>query len=176
MTAKSLFGSDPTDDWSQSPKTKKGRLPGPSHVQKEFDGKVGQGPQMGKPQANTNEVLEPALKLGAKAGESWTFLQKNVKHVYTLERFDNWRGRPSAIITEVIVSPLPGEYQRDIRHVYARGLGEVERQEWVRLNSIDKKLLAEKKIILLEDLPLRGPKPEEKPKGPAKDKEAKGKK
>ena len=42
-----------------------------------------------------------------------------------------------------------------------------EKQEWIRLTSSEKKLIAEKKILLLEDLPFRGPKDEkgERPSG-----------
>ena len=65
---------------------------------------------------------------GGRAGTSWTWRQGEVEHRYTVARFGRHRGRPSAVVEEVVrrgSSANPVE----VRHVYVEGVGEVERQD-----------------------------------------------
>src|SRR5262249_45472953 len=92
------------------------------------------------------EVWEPVLKLGARSGTSWTWQHGNVEHRSTLVRFDRHRGRPSVVIEEVIRtqgSPRAVE----VRRVYVEDVGEVERQERLRIDSRQAPLLREKRLV-----------------------------
>jgi hypothetical protein len=63
------------------------------------------------------------LELGVKAGDSWEWTGEDSKHTYTLVRFDHWRGKPSAVVKEVILKPLFRGEQYEVEHVYARDVG-----------------------------------------------------
>jgi hypothetical protein len=152
--------------WLTYPRTKKARLPGPVYLHKTLPKFIEFGQRA--PRGQAQEPLAPELKLGSKAGDSWELVRKNSKHVFTVERFETWRGRPSVVIKEVMVTPLSTYRESEIRHVYVKGLGEVERREWLRVTSTETKLVAEKRLILPEDMPVspgKGPKDKKPDKG-----------
>jgi hypothetical protein len=99
--------------------------------------------------------MAPAVKSGVKVGESWEWIRTASKHQYTLVRFDTYRGRPAAVIKEVVATPLSMTQQNEIEHIYVRNLGEVERREWVRDALGELKLVMEVKMFLAEDAPIR---------------------
>ena len=61
-----------------------------------------------------------------------------------------------------VYTATTGAQTREIRHVFAEGIGEVDRREWQRITTTEKKLLTEKKLIVTEDLPVGPPSPTEK--------------
>jgi hypothetical protein len=164
-TGKTIFTKekDKADNWIGWPKTKKERMSGPVYVRSYLLGTILFGERTRSPTAGMQVSRNPALKLGVKAGATWEWVRKDTKHVYTLEKFDKWRGLPCAIIKEVIVTPVNTLQQGEVRHVYVKGIGEVERREWFRLTSTETKLIAEMKIILPEDV---SPRPDKKLKTP----------
>lgn len=161
LAGKTLLKGGKPENWVASPKAKRGRIPGPLYVQKiNASGLIEFGPRVVVGKGRVEVIQEPILKTGAKAGDSWEWVQQNSKHVYTLERFDKWRGRPSAVVNEVIVSQLQPDQKQEVRRVFVQNLGEVERQDWLRISSTERKLFAEKKILLPEDIPVTTAKPE----------------
>jgi hypothetical protein len=119
-------------------------IPGPAlsrRVSSEFV-EIGEEVAMSQ---GSETVWLPRLKLGARAGDSWSRSYKQVEHRFTLVRFDQRDGRPAAVITEMIsgnaTPPL------EVVRVYVQGVGEVERREWRRTSERDKRLLSESKLI-----------------------------
>jgi hypothetical protein len=167
LTGKTLFGEKP-EVWITAPRTKKTKLPGAVYVRTLTGAAVLFGQRISIPRKGVMLTQEPILKLGAKAGETWQFIDKTVKHVYTLERFDKYRGQPCAIIKEVIVTPENEVQAREIYHTYVEHRGEVERREWLRITTTVRIPVQEMKMILVEDIPVGpvkdagGKKPEEK--------------
>jgi hypothetical protein len=156
---RSLFPTDKVESWLSARKVKKARLSGPIYMQRTTNTFVEFGQRVTLPRGGSETVWEPVLKLGAKVGDSWDWVHQNTRHVYTLAAFETRRGRRSAIVQEVVVNPMNETQTREVRHVYVEGVGEIERREWQRITSMEKKLLAEKKMILVEELPVGPPKP-----------------
>ncbi len=166
---KSLFDEDVQGKWIAATKTKKIRasalMPGPVYYhrlsagfveigdnEQDADGKIKQGAD-----GKINIVWAPALKLGTQVGGKWTWDPPSGEHDYVLEKFDEYRGRPRAVIREKITRSANMMYPIEILHVYVKGIGEVERREWLHINKRgDKRLLLEKKLV---EPPSRGAEP-----------------
>lgn len=163
---RSILGNGHLDTWVNSPKTGKKVIKGPIFSQYEKDGKIYFGPADLEQDQLTGQTTSqkvnkfhgPLIKIDAKAGESWKEIINNVKHEYYVDSFGEWRGQDSVVIKEMVVSPLPTEPMHEIRHLFVRNHGEVERQDWmVRINPInptEKKIYLEIKWIFKEDLPV----------------------
>jgi hypothetical protein len=150
LVGASLFDKGDTGKWASQSKTRKVRLPGPVYQHRLSGGFVEVGQQILTSGRQIETVWEPALKVGARVGESWKWFNLNTEHDYTLEKFDEHQGRPCAVIKEVVITSADERRPTEVRHVYVRELGEVERQEVLRLANQEKKVLAEKRLV--EDL------------------------
>ncbi len=155
----SLFPPEKPENWLDNRRTKKLRVPGPIYEYAITPGFVTMGQRVMLPRGGTQVFWEPVLKLGAKVGESWEWVHQNTKHVYSVVAFEPYRGGRSAIVQELIMTPLTVNQPREVRHVFLEGVGEVERREWLRITLKEKKLIAEKKMITTEDLPTVPPAP-----------------
>jgi len=51
-----------------------------------------------------------------------------------LEKFDDYHGLPCAVVQETFTMGSDVLHPIEILHVYAKGLGEVQRREWRRLD------------------------------------------
>jgi hypothetical protein len=61
-------------------------------------------------------------------------------------RFDRRQGRPAVVVKETVGthrSATAGE----VRHVYVQGVGEVERQELLRINSQETRIVREMRLV-----------------------------
>jgi hypothetical protein len=68
---------------------------------------------------------EPVLKIGAKAGDSWSWdLPGGGTKKYTLVRFDTHKGRPAVLVRAVLEN---AGSQMVVDHGLVKGVGEVER-------------------------------------------------
>jgi hypothetical protein len=129
------------------------RLPGPVYEYKASPGMIefGQRALVGPGKMAAN--LAPVLKLGVKVGESWVLKGKSMTRTYTLMYFNTYQGRPSAVIREIVDTPLATIQRNEIEHVYAQGIGEVERREWVEITATEKKLIKQQKLALFQPAP-----------------------
>jgi hypothetical protein len=152
---KSLLGENETGKWINRRTTKTGRIPSLGHQYRLAAAhvQIGQRPQSGKPGAQM--TWEPVLKIGARPGETWKWMNDNEEHTYTLVRFDSYRGRSAAIVQDVIITNLDEQHPREIRRMYAQGIGEVERQETLTITAKEKKVIAERKLVQFEDPPFK---------------------
>lgn len=151
--------------WVTYPGARKLQQPGPASYHRLFGGFVQVGAVITNKDGQPESVWEPALKLGARAGESWKWTYANVVHEYTLVKFDTHEGQPSAVIQEVITPQADPHHPFEVRHVYAQGIGEVERREWLRVTQQDKQLLAERRLV---EAPRPGAKPPIGPPAPGR--------
>ncbi|HKB37142.1 MAG TPA: hypothetical protein VKD72_11860, partial [Gemmataceae bacterium] len=120
-------------------------LKGPSYARRISEGFIEISERTTSRQGDTEPVWEPVLKLGARVGASWSWTHGKVKHQYTLVRYDRHRGRSSAIVNEVLTTA--GSNPVEIRHVYVEGVGEVERQEALRIDARQTRVLREKRLV-----------------------------
>jgi hypothetical protein len=88
-------------------------------------------------------VWEQVLKLGARAGDSWT----NGERLYSVTGFAEHQGRPAAMVLEKF-KPQGRAYPVQIAHVYVKDVGEVERRTFdVVPGRASKTLIAEVKLV-----------------------------
>jgi hypothetical protein len=170
---RSLFTTEKVESWVSIRRTKKSRLPGPVYLQQTSGTFVEVGQRPVQVRGGGRTVWEPILKLGAKPGDSWDWVDKNSKHVYTFVGFETFHGRRSAIVQEEVVNTIDQTQAREIRNVFVEGIGQVERREWQKITSKEKKLITERKMILAEELLVGPPKPmsgDDKPGMPKKEK------
>jgi hypothetical protein len=153
--AGSLFDKGEQGKWAAQAKAHKVRLAGPVYQHRVSPELVEVGQQALNRQRQVETVWEPALKIGARVGDSWKWFNANTEHVYTLEKFDERQGRPCAVVKEVVVTNGDERRPSEVRHVYVQDFGEVERRETLRLASGEQAVLAEKKLV--EDVPAGPP-------------------
>lgn len=90
-------------------------------------------------------LMLPVIKVTAKAGDVWESkgADKTITHVFKLERFEDYKGKPCAVITETIKKEFQVTGEIVIEHKFAKGVGEVERritqdrqllQEWLLID------------------------------------------
>jgi hypothetical protein len=150
--------------WTKSGSVRKVRLPGPSLRHRVGGGFVYVGTYESQ-RANESELVwQPALKLGARTGETWSWSRANTQHEYTLVKFDTYHGQPSAIVRETITMGKDPHHPGEIEHVYVKGVGEVERREVQRLTSKEQRLVSELKLV---DEPRPAPDPKQARPGEA---------
>jgi hypothetical protein len=102
-----------------------------------------------------NVAFEPAIKLGANKGETWEWSRGTIRHVCKLVDFKQVDGisrqalaqmaptpRDTATIRESITDLKRPAAYTEIRHVYAKDMGEVEREEATRLPSGQMKIIS----------------------------------
>jgi hypothetical protein len=143
---KSLLDPAEKGAWVSQPRTKKVRLPAPGFQRRasrafvEIAHRVMRGRKV-------EVVWEPVLKVGARVGESWRWVQGDSEHTYTLAELGQYRGRPSAVIREVVVTNLDDQHPREVRRLYVAGVGEVERHETLRVSTKEKRTVAERRLV-----------------------------
>jgi hypothetical protein len=147
LSGKTLFDSDDAGKWINQKKTTAARLPGPVYMQRISGGFIEVGVVPTKKDANQEVVWQPLLKLGARAGESWKWSQGQLTHECTVEKFEDAAGRPSVIIKETVTSVADPGHPVEKRHVYVRGVGEVEQRDWLLVTSKERVLVGEKKLV-----------------------------
>jgi tRNA_anti-like len=102
--------------------------------------------EIGTPGPGGQEVLqwEPVLKLGARAGEIWTWNSGAGPSAYTVVDFRKERGQPVAVVKKV--SQI-GVTQTESTHVYMLGVGEIERTTHQTTPTQARKLVAEMLLV-----------------------------
>jgi hypothetical protein len=100
---------------------------------------------------------QPVLKLGAKAGESWKYSHGSDLHQYTLVKFDEHKGRSSAVIKEVVTNIAKPERYFEIQHVYVQEVGEVEQIESSRATSGLMRIYSVMRLVEENELSSEGP-------------------
>ncbi len=139
---------DPAESkWTSFKNTKKLRLPGPAFRIRAFGGFIQMGHYKAAGDAGSELYYEPILKLSAKPGDTWRWTHDHFTYEYKLVKFDAYRGEPSAIIEETITRAGDPHHPRELRIVYARGLGEVERREYLRVGVNERRLLLERRLV-----------------------------
>jgi hypothetical protein len=148
LRSASLFDpEEKTGAWIKSGSVRKVRLPGPSLRHRVGGGYIYVGTYESQ-RANESELVwQPALKLGARTGETWNWSRANAHHEYTLVKFDTFHGQPSAVVRETITLGKDPHHPGQIEHVYVKGVGEVERHEVLRLTSKEQRLVSELKLV-----------------------------
>jgi hypothetical protein len=152
LPERSLLKEEKPGSWILSLRVKKGQLPAPPTYRRLTGGFVEVGQLAVTGPKKTEIMWEPVLKIGARVGDSWEWTQPTVKHRYTLLRFEEYREQPSAVIGETVLSVLEGRVFREIRRVYVRGLGEVERREVALQIGKEEQLVSEKRLVVVEEL------------------------
>lgn len=149
LPGKSLFADKVQEEWSGMSKT---RIKHPEtsgiYSQRLKSGFV----EFGTPHLGANGKTQiswmPIVKLEVQAGEKWTWDSDIGAREYVLEKFDDFHGRPCAVVREIVTSAADVLHPIEILHVYAKGLGEVERREWRQLDKRGgKTLLSETKWV-----------------------------
>jgi hypothetical protein len=123
------------------------RLPGPDLRLRVYGGYVQLGQYQAVGKSGTELYFEPILKLGARPGDTWSWTHDHYTYEYKLVKFDTYRGLPSAIIEETITKAGDPHHPRELRIVYARGLGEVERRDYLRVAVTERRLLLERRLV-----------------------------
>ncbi|HZV05949.1 MAG TPA: hypothetical protein VE999_12795 [Gemmataceae bacterium] len=152
FAAKSLFEQGAQEDWVHD---KKGRIVHAPTTSGIYFRRVHAGfieigtPHLSQDGSNKTEIdWAPVLKLDVKAGDRWTWTTLAGAHDFVVEKFDDYQGHPCAVLLETITLGSDVLHPVEILHVYAKGLGEVERREWRRLDQRGgKKLLSEMKWV-----------------------------
>lgn len=88
---------------------------------------------------------EPVLVVGAQAGDRWQWTARGQKIDYTLMEFNTREFRPAAVIRKSVETKMPPTITETI-HVYARGVGEVERKQYETQRTGPKRLIMETKL------------------------------
>jgi len=91
-------------------------------------------------------VWEPLIAVGMQAGDSWTWGQSDKKYVYTVVGFSEHAGALSATIKKTLETVGAATPMESV-HVYARGIGEVERRVYEAPPKSPKRLLVETKLV-----------------------------
>lgn len=151
FTGKRLFQEGAQEQWVQD---RKGRMllrPETSgiYIQRVNAGFIEIGtPRPGQDGGKPEIDWAPVLKQAAKAGDKWKWDAPAGAHEYVLEKFDDFRGHPCAVVRELFTSGADVLHPIEIVHVYAKELGEVERREWRQLDQRGgKKLLGEMRWV-----------------------------
>jgi hypothetical protein len=147
FAGKSLFDAGEPSNWITQKKTQKVRLPGPTYQWRISAGFVEVGQHIPAKGGELELVWEPVLKLLAKTGDSWKWTHANAQHLYKVVKFDKDQGRTSVVVQETVTPSLDPDHPFEIRHVYVRDLGEVERCESQQVSSKEKRILTERKLI-----------------------------
>jgi hypothetical protein len=147
LAGKDLFDANDSGKWVNQKKTTAARLPGPVYLRRTSGGFIEVGVVPARKDATQDVVWQPVLKLGARAGDSWKWSQGQLAHEYTVERFEDRDGRPGVVIKETVTSVADPGHPVERRHVYVRGVGEVEQRDWLLVTSKERVLVAEKKLI-----------------------------
>jgi tRNA_anti-like len=144
---KNVRDERPPKGWTSLPKTRSVSVEGPVYRYRLSGGFVELGVQLIDQAGHETLDWEPVLQLGAKAGASWNWTHKSDRHECTLLQFGESEGRPSAVIKEAITRFDRSVQYIEIRHVYVRDVGEVERQESVRLPSGQMRLVSVMRLV-----------------------------
>jgi hypothetical protein len=92
-------------------------------------------------------VWEPALKIGAHLGDTWRWTYANVDHDYQVAQFTEHRSRPAVVIVEKLTSRAEIHHPTEIRHIYVKNIGEVERREQRHITEKEKSGVAERRLV-----------------------------
>jgi hypothetical protein len=151
LGGKSLFDAEVQEKWVQN---KKAKVKTPASVGRYAQRLKAGFVDVGTPYLNANGKIDyawaPILKLQVEAGAKWQWDPPTGQHEYVLEKFGDFHGQPCAYVRETIVLASDVLHPLEILHVYAKGLGEVERREWQLLDRVrkdNKKLLSEMKWV-----------------------------
>jgi hypothetical protein len=152
FAAKSLFDDGVQENWVED---KRGRIALPPATSGIYLRRVNAGfIETGtfRPKGDGSNKIEidwtPILKLDVRAGDKWTWGTLAGGHEYMVEKFEDYRGIPCAVVREIVTLGSDVLHPIEILHIYAKGLGEVERREWMRLDQRgSKKLLSEMRWV-----------------------------
>jgi hypothetical protein len=133
--------------WIKSGAVRKVRLPGPSLKHRLGGGYVYVGTYESQRPNESQLVWRPALKIGARTGETWNWSENNTLHEYALTKFDTYQGQPSAVVRETIRVGKDPHHPGQIEHVYVKGVGEVERREVQRLTANEQRVVTELRLV-----------------------------
>jgi hypothetical protein len=143
---KSLFDEEDPDRWLSLTKVRKVSLPGVHFSRRISAGFVEIGQWVVGKDGKREVGWEPILKLGARTGDTWSWTQPDADHLFTLVKFDQYRGRPCALIQEAVAMAVGPYRHLEIRHVFVKGVGEVELQR-VAVQAQEKVLLTERRLV-----------------------------
>jgi hypothetical protein len=144
--APNIFSDSEPDAWLKQIKPKPGLWPGPTYFRRTEGGFIEIGHDV-KTGNRAEPVWEPALKLGARLGDTWRWSYANVDHDYEVSQFTEHRGRPAVVIVEKLTSRTDIHHPGEIRHLYVRDVGEVERREMRGISEKQKSVAAEWRMV-----------------------------
>jgi hypothetical protein len=147
LSGKGLFDGGDVAKWVSHRKTTALRVPGPAYHRRVAGGFVEVGQAPAKKGGTGDVVWQPVLKIAARAGDSWKWSQGGLAHEYTVEKFEDRDGRPAVIIKETVTNLTDGQRALEKRHVYVRGVGEVEQRDWLVVSSKERVVVGEKKLV-----------------------------
>ncbi|HMF14123.1 MAG TPA: hypothetical protein VKE94_17525, partial [Gemmataceae bacterium] len=148
LQAASLFDPEEKNGgWIKSGVVRKVRLPGPSLRHRVGGGFVYVGTYDTRRSNEAELVWQPALKIGARTGETWSWSRDNARHEYTVAKFDTYQGQPSVLVRETITLGKDPHHPGQIEHLYVKGVGEVERREVLHLTSKEQRPVSELKLV-----------------------------
>jgi tRNA_anti-like len=168
---KNLTDPEVFKDWITLKTTKKYSQSEPPSRLRVFGGFIEIGQEFTSQEGQKSVSWEPVIKLGLKKGESWEWSRGSERHqckVIDIELPDaGGRGaatrRSTATIREAITDLKRPDLYAEIRHVFVRNVGEVEREETARLPSGQMKVISLMRLAedgnarAQEDRPLQPP-------------------
>jgi hypothetical protein len=148
LQSTSLFDQE-ADKWVTNKKTLKVRLPGPDYFYRLSGGFVEIGARVPTKDGGTDTIWEPVLKIGARLKDSWKWTSGSMNHEYRVMKFEDLPdGRRSVTIMQTITNDGdPDRHSLEVRHVYIRGVGEVEQRQRIPLSAQEWKMLSEKRLV-----------------------------
>jgi hypothetical protein len=142
-----LTDPDTFKDWMTAKTTKKYSQAEPACHCRIYGGFVELGQEFIAADGQKSIAWEPVLKLGTKKGESWEWTRQATKHQCKLVEFQEQKNRASAIVKEAIANLKRPDVYVEVRHVYVKDVGEVEREEAVRLPSGQMKIVSRMRLV-----------------------------
>jgi hypothetical protein len=143
---KSLFSDPSPDAWVNHKRTRKGLSPGVTFFHRVYGGFVQLGQDITRG-GSVERVWEPALKVGARTGDSWRWTNDNVDHDYQVVQFTEHRSRPAVVIAEKLTSRADIHHPTEVRHTYVKDVGEVERREVRHISEKERSVIAERRLV-----------------------------
>jgi hypothetical protein len=151
LSGRSMLDAPDPGAWFKEARTKPARLPGPVYEHRTSAGFIEVGRRMTNTKGKVVTVWAPVLKLGARTGESWTWAHEHDEYTWTVVGFGQRRGQPCVTVLEKVTSNVNDQQMlREVKHVYVKDLGQVERRETIQLTSKDKRIVAELRLIKAE--------------------------
>jgi hypothetical protein len=151
MSVKSILEPPLSKEWVNKGSVNKTRYRGVTYMRSLTDTFVEVAQQSSPDKPAAPDAKMPVLKLGAKAGDSWEWKGKSTKHTFTLEGFEDFKGKPCAVIKETIRKDVNDLETTEIVHKYALDIGEIERSEVIRTSPKEAREVSEWRIVDVEE-------------------------